>query len=73
MLTTLFSLTFIIPTIWLGYTLRAYLNARRDWTRFSSDTKAFYLLVAPPITLATDIFLFTDRLFYSPAQMRGSQ
>ncbi len=33
-----FSLTFIIPTVWLGYTLKAYLIARSDWAQFSSDT-----------------------------------
>ena len=70
MLASLFSLTFIIPAVWLGYTLRAYLIARKDWARLSSDTKAFYLLVAPPIALVTDIFLFTDRLFYWPAKRR---
>ena len=70
MLKTLFSLTFIFPTIWLAYTLRAYLTVRRDWAQFTSDTKAFYLLVAPPIALATDVFLITDRLFYFPAQRR---
>ena len=66
MLTTFFSLSCIIPAVWLGYTLRALLIVRSEWTQFSADTKAFYLLVAPPITLATDLFLFTDRLFYTP-------
>lgn len=74
MLTTLFSLTCIIPAVWLGYTLRAFLIARRDWGQFSADTKAFFLLVAPPMSLATDLFLLTDRLFYSPAKrLEGSQ
>ena len=66
MAATLLSLTFVIPVVWLAYTARAWWAARGEWERFSSDTKAFYLLVAPPITLSLDLFLFTDRLFYWP-------
>jgi hypothetical protein len=66
MFAALMSMTFIIPAVWLGYTLRAWWRARREWAAFSTDTKAFYLLVAPPMTLALDVVMLTDRLFYLP-------
>lgn len=71
--TTLLSVLCFIPAVWLVYTLRAWWLARRDWQRLSSDTKAFYLLVAPPITLAFDLFLLLDKMFYSPSLARGSR
>ena len=71
MTTTLLSVTCVIPAVWLVYTLRSWRLARRDWQRLSSDAKAFYLLVAPPITLAFDLFLLLDRRFYSPSLSRG--
>lgn len=66
MLEMLLSLACIIPAVWLGYTVRAWWVARGEWQAFNSETKAFYLLVAPPLTLALDVFLLTDRLFYWP-------
>lgn len=65
-----FSLAYAVPALWLAYTVRAVFLARRDWLQFSPDTKAFYLLVAPPMSLLTDIVMTTDRLFYS-APRRG--
>lgn len=70
MATTMLSITCVIPAVWLVYTSRAWWLARRDWQSLSSDTKAFYLLVAPPITLAFDLFLLLDKLFYSPSLAR---
>ncbi len=66
MLTTLLSMTFLLPAVWLAYTVRAYWVARDEWKAFSPDTKAFYLMVAPPLTLAVDLVMLTDRIFYSP-------
>lgn len=67
MITALLSLTFIVPAIWLGYTARAWFSARKVWAQLTSDAKAFYLLVAPPITMVLDVVLLADRLFYWPS------
>lgn len=66
------TLAYAIPILWLAYTARVLLIARNDWGAFSPDTKAFYLLVAPPMSLATDIVLLSDRLFYSTPR-RGTE
>jgi hypothetical protein len=66
MLTTLLSMTFLLPAVWLGYTARAWWVVRDEWKQFTPDTKAFYLMVAPPLTLAVDLVMLTDRIFYSP-------
>lgn len=69
MTTAVLSLTFIVPVVWLMYTLKARWVARAEWTQYSPDTKAFYLLVAPPITFALDVLMVTDRLFYRPGAL----
>lgn len=70
MVTSFISLAVIIPALWLGYTGRALWSARKAWPGLTADTKAFYLLVAPPLILALDILIVTDRLFYWPADRR---
>lgn len=70
MLTTLLSLTCLIPVVWVAYTVRSWVVARESWDQFSADTKAFYLLVAPPLTFALDLLVLTDRLFYWPRDGR---
>lgn len=72
MLTTLLSISFIIPAVWLGYTLRAWWSARREFPQLPPDVKVFYLLLAPPLTLALDALMITDRLFYSPRSQFSS-
>lgn len=63
---TLLSIIVAVPAVWLAYTMRAWWVARPDWPQLSADSKALYLLPAPPLILALDLFLITDRLFYSP-------
>lgn len=70
-MTTLISLAAVLPLVWLGYTIRAWWVARHEWSRFPSDTRAFYLLVTPPMTIALDLLLVTDRLFYWPGRAPG--
>ena len=71
MLTTLLSMTWMLPAVWIGYTLRTWWVARSRWGQFPPDTKAFYLIVAPPLTIALDLLMLTDRLFYWPVQSRS--
>ncbi len=59
-------LTWLMPAVWIAYTTKAWWVARRDWSQYSFDTKAFYLIVAPPLTLALDLLMITDKVFYSP-------
>jgi hypothetical protein len=64
MSTTLLSFSVLMPVLWIGYTFRAWWNARQNWNSYPADTKAFFLVVAPPIMFAMDLILVTDRLFY---------
>ena len=59
-------LTWLLPAVWFAYTAKAWWVARHNWCQYSSDTKAFYLIVAPPLTLALDLLMITDKVFYSP-------
>ena len=70
MLTTLLSMTWIVLAIWFAYTVRALWTVRRQWSHLTADTKAFFLMVAPPLTIALDLLMITDRLFYSPERNR---
>lgn len=72
MMTSFLSLAVLIPVLWLGYTVRAFWSARREWPNLTADTKAFYLLVAPPLILALDILVVTDILFYWPVSRRSA-
>ena len=63
---TLLSVSSLIPVIWLAYTMKAWWEVRADWHLYAAETKTFYLIVAPPITFALDIFVLSDRLLYSP-------
>ncbi len=62
------SLAWSLPVIWLVYIVRAVWAARRQWREYPPDTKAFYILVAPLLTLALDLFVLSDRLLYAPAK-----
>ena len=70
MLTTVLSMTWIVLAIWFAYTARALWTVRSQWSHLTDDTKAFFLMVAPPLTLALDLLMITDRLFYSPERNR---
>jgi len=71
MFETLLSIAVILPALWLVYTIRAWWVARTQWSNLTPDTKGFYLMVAPPLAFALDLFLLSDRLFYWP-QLAGS-
>jgi hypothetical protein len=64
-----FWIAVIIPSLWLAYTAKALWAARKEWMAFPPDTKAFYLLVAPPLSLALDVLLISDRLLYHPRRV----
>lgn len=64
---TTMSVAFIVPVVWLAYVLRSIWAAREHWRSFTADTKAFYILFAPLLTLALDLFVISDQLFYQPA------
>jgi hypothetical protein len=69
-------LTWLLPAVWFAYTAKAWWVARHNWSQFSSDTKAFYLIVTPPLALALDLLMITDKMFYSPVgdvKVMGSQ
>ena len=70
MLTTLLLMTCIVLAIWFAYTARALWTVRSQWSHLTADTKAYFLMVAPPLTLALDLLMITDRLFYSPERKR---
>ena len=65
MLTALLSMTCVFLAIWFSYTARALWTVRSQWRHLTADTKAFFLMVAPPLTMALDLLMITDRLFYS--------
>lgn len=65
---TALSLAWVLPVIWLVYTVRAVWAARRQWKKYSPDTKAFYILFAPLLTFALDLFVVSDKVFYAPAK-----
>ena len=71
------TMAFIFPVwaiafLWAIYCARAVWIARKQWSRYETDVRLFYLLVAPLLTLATDILLITDRLFWrEPVTDRG--
>lgn len=66
MTSMLIVLAWFVPATWLVYTGKAWWVARHEFSRLPGDAKLFYLLVAPPLTLALDVLFFTDRLFYRP-------
>ncbi len=55
-----------LVVVWLGYTLRAWWVARDEFGQLPLDTKAFYMLVTPPLSLALDLIVVTDKMLYSP-------
>lgn len=51
----------LLPAAWATYLARAWWRVRREWARLSMDTKWFYVLVAPPLILAMDLLIWTDK------------
>lgn len=58
----------LLPTIWIAYAVRAWWVARGEFAQLPLDTKAFYVLVTPPLSLALDLIMLSDKLFYSPGR-----
>lgn len=55
---------FAVFLVWTVYLARARWAARRDWHKYSRDTRLLYLAIAPALTLAVDLLIVSDRYFW---------
>lgn len=48
-------------SVWVLYSIRAWWLARNEWESLSAEIRCFYLLVAPPLILGTDVLVWSDQ------------